>query len=299
MLPLVSIITVNFRQAEVTCELLNSLREVSYANLEVILVDNGSVEDNREIFKQCYPELKLIVSKENLGFAGGNNLGIREAKGDFLFFINNDTEVSDGLIENLLARFSSPKIGAVSPKIRYYHSPKTIQYAGFTPVNPLTGRNAPIGKGEKDAGQHDIARSVPYAHGAAMMIRREVIKTVGEMPEAFFLYYEELDWCEQIRRAGYEIWYEPSAMILHKESVSTGKDSPLKKFYMTRNRILFMRRNFSGLKLVIFLVFFFGVSVPTNALRLFWKRDFELLKAFIRGCRFKFQLNPKPLQAYA
>jgi GT2 family glycosyltransferase len=200
-----------------------------------------------------------------------------------LFLVNNDTVIGEGLIEKLLARFSTPNTGMVSPKIRYFDLPDTIQYAGFTQVNPLTGRNVCIGQGEQDQGQHNTARKTPYAHGAAMMLSREVIEKVGLMPEEFFLYYEELDWCEQIRRAGFDIWYEPSATILHKESVSTGKASPLKMEYLTRNRIRFMRRNFGGWKLAAFLTFFYLVSVPVNTSRLMAAGNWANLRAFYKG----------------
>ena len=283
MSPLVSIITVNYRQAKVTCDLLETIGKLAYPNLETIVVDNGALEDSTAIFKSQLAGVQVIVSRENLGFAGGNNLGIRQAKGDFIFLINNDTVVADGLIEALVARCQQPGVGAASPKIKYFDTPEVIQYAGFTQVNPLTGRNQAIGQGEKDQGQHDIAGPVPYAHGAAMMLRREVIEKVGLMPEVFFLYYEELDWCEQIRRAGYEIWYEPAAMILHKESISTGKASPLKTEFLTKNRILFMRRNFKGWKLAAFLMFFYTISFPTHFFRTALEGNYANLKALCRG----------------
>ena len=118
--PLVSIITVNFRQPHVTVALLESIVQNSYKNVEVILVDNGSLADFSVLFKKAYPSVKIIISAENLGFAGGNNVGIAKAAGDFLFFVNNDTILTDGLIEGLLSRFAkNPQIGVVSPKIRY------------------------------------------------------------------------------------------------------------------------------------------------------------------------------------
>ncbi len=281
--PLVSVITVNYRQAEVTCALLRSLRALRYPNLEVIVVDNGPTEDSRRVFAEHFPGLKIIVSRENRGFAGGNNLGLREADGDFLLLLNNDTEVADGLLENLLRRFDTPGVGAVSPKIRYFDQPDRIQYAGFTPVNPLTGRNQAIGKGELDRGQHDTARATPYAHGAAMMLSRAALEHAGEMPEEFFLYYEELDWCASIRRAGFSVWYEPAASVLHKESISTGRNSPFKTEMLTRSRLRFMRRNFGGLRLGLFYLFFGAVSFPAGLFRRAAQGNWADLRAFWRG----------------
>lgn len=283
MTPLVSIVTVNYRQAEVTCDLLRSIAKLSYPRLETFVVDNGSVEDCTAKFKSALPSVQVVVSEANLGFAGGNNLAIRQAKGDFVFLVNNDTVLSDGLLEALVARCQQPGVGVASPKIKYYDTPDIIQYAGFTAVNPLTGRNQAIGQGAVDRGQHDQPKEMPYAHGAAMMLRREVIERVGLMPDHFFLYYEELDWCEQIRRAGFQIWYEPATSILHKESISTGKASPLKTKYLTRNRILFMRRNFSGLKSGAFLLFFCTVSFPVHSIKLLLQGNIKNLKALASG----------------
>lgn len=283
--PLVSIITVNYRQAAVTVDLLRSIGENTYKNVEVIVVDNGSLEDCSAIFKKAYPSVKNLISTENLGFAGGNNLGIKAATGDYLFFINNDTIVTDGLIEALLSRFSTnPSIGAVSPKIRYFNNPNVIQYAGFTEINQLTGRNEAIGKNETDKGQHDSPYATAYAHGAAMMISRELLEKVGNMPEEFFLYYEELDWCAQIKRAGFAIWYEPAGLIYHKESAAVGKMSPLKIYYITRNRLLFMRRNVSGWRLATFLTYFYSVTVPIKSVSFLLRQQFSLFVPFLRAC---------------
>lgn len=282
---MVSIITVNFRQAAVTCALLDSIRcKNQYADIEVIVVDNGSESDQTALFQQHYPGAVVLVSPENLGFAGGNNLGIQVAKGDFLFFVNNDTEWTPHLLENLLKRFEkSPKTGVVSPKIRYFNDPQRIQYAGFTKVNTWTGRNRAIGKNEMDHGQYDTATSTAYAHGAAMLVCRPAIEAAGLMPEDFFLYYEELDWCARIRKAGFEIWYEPASLILHKESAAVGQLSPLKVFYQTRNRMIFMQKNNFTLGYACFFIFFLMITFPINSVRFLLKDQRTLLAAFWRG----------------
>jgi GT2 family glycosyltransferase len=280
--PLVSIITVNYRQAAMTCALLDSIQSNTYKNVEIIVVDNGSMVNHNQLFQKHTPSVKTLISTQNLGFAGGNNLGIKEAKGDFLFFVNNDTVFTEGLIENILARFDeNPAIGAVSPKIRYFSTPDVIQYAGFTEIDRLTGRNETIGKDETDKGQHNTARPTPYAHGAAMMVRKETIEKAGVMPEQFFLYYEELDWCCRIRQAGFEIWYEPSAVIYHKESASVGKLSPLKVYYQNRNRLLFMKRNTQSLPhLGLFLTYFYTITYPLKSLSWLFQKDLPNFLAF-------------------
>jgi GT2 family glycosyltransferase len=228
----VSIITVNFNQPLITELFLNSVANCNtYQNIEIIVVDNGSIENHVPDWHSSFPQVHFIRSEKNLGFAGGNNLGIREASGDYLFLVNNDTEFSPGLIESLVNILDSKTaIGAVSPKILYFENPDIIQYAGFTKMNMNTGRNKCIGQMETDQGQFD-ANTGPtgFVHGAAMMIRKEAIDKAGLMPELFFLYYEEMDWCEKIRNAGYEIWIEPKARIYHKESMTVGKNSLLKE----------------------------------------------------------------------
>ncbi len=282
---MVSVITVNYKQAALTCALLDSIRDVNqYSDIEVIVVDNGAESDETALFKQHYPEAIVLVSPENLGFAGGNNLGIRQAKGDFLFLVNNDTEWTAGLLGSLLARIKNhSQVGVVSPKIRYYSDPQRIQYAGFTPVNPWTGRNRAIGKNELDKGQFDQAEPTAYAHGAAMMVSRQALRSAGPMSEDFFLYYEELDWCARIQKAGFEIWYEPAGLILHKESVSVGKQSPLKAFYQTRNRLLFMKKNYSALTYYFFIGFFLTITVPVHSVRYLFRNQIRLFLAFWRG----------------
>ncbi|MEX2230974.1 MAG: glycosyltransferase family 2 protein [Cyclobacteriaceae bacterium] len=284
MHPVVSIITINFNQLKVTCELLDSLRSITYPEVEVIVVDNHSNEDPAPVIAERYPEVKLIASAENLGFAGGNNLGIQASRGKYLLFLNNDTEVAPGFLEPLVALFeSNPKAGAASSKILYYNSGDTIQYAGSTRVDPFTGRSKRIGYLEKDHGQHNVQQETDLAHGAAMMVPRRVINQVGMMPEFFFLYYEEVDWCESIKKAGYKIYFVPDSKVYHKESVSIGKRSTLKTYYMTRNRVLYMRRNTAGFKKLTWLLFFLLFTLPKNALMFTLQRDIEHAKAFWKG----------------
>jgi len=282
--PLVSIITVNYNQSKITMELLASLRKVSYSNIEVIVVDNASPSDNPDIILEQYPEIKLIKSQKNLGFAGGNNLGILESKGKYLLFINNDTEVTVNLIEPLVEKLElNPEIGVVSPKIKFFFNPEFIQYAGYTPMNPYTMRNNLIGYRQKDEGQYEKTSEMPFGHGAAMMIPRSVIEKVGLMADIFFLYYEEHDWFERIKKAGYKIYYVAESTIFHKESISTGKDSPLKIHYIARNRIVFMRRNLFGFQFIISLIFQIFISIPKNYLTFLFKQNYKLLRAFHRA----------------
>ncbi|GAA4409727.1 glycosyltransferase family 2 protein [Nibrella viscosa] len=279
--PLVSLITINYNQARVTCELLESTRRLTYPNFEVIVVDNASKEDPTDlVVAGDYPGVRVVVSPTNLGFSGGNNLGVQYANGEYLFFLNNDTEVTPDLIDQLLLPFSvDPTVGVTCPKIRFFDHPTVIQYAGYHPLNKFTGRTWAIGLQETDLGQYDQPGPTPFAHGAAMMVSRRVLEQAGSLDEIFFLYYEELDWSARIRRAGFTIYYQPQALIFHKESMSVGKANPLKEYYHIRNRLLFMRRTVTGLPLFVFYLYYFGIALPKAALVFLVRGQAEYLKA--------------------
>lgn len=278
-----SIITVNYNGLAFTCALIDSIPIDD--SMEVIVVDNASLHDEATVIEQRYPGVRVIRSKENLGFAGGNNLGIKAARGAFLYLINNDTVLhEDAHLDALIERLSSSeKIGMACPKIRFAWGQHPIQFAGYTPLSSITLRNHSIGYGELDHGQHDTPRPTPYAHGAAMMVKREAIAKAGLMPECFFLYYEELDWSMMMRRAGYDIWYEPAATIYHKESQTTGQHSPAKVYYITRNRLLFAKRNVAGFRRYLTYAYLFFVAGMKDLIKYSVKHQPALVRATWHG----------------
>ena len=284
-----SIITINYNGLKDTCDLIDS---IPFNNsTEVIVVDNASKEDEASIISKQYPQVKVIRSEQNLGFAGGNNLGIKEAKGDYIFLINNDTYFKDFNIEPLIKRLeSSDKIGAVCPKLRFAWENNPIQFAGYTSLSNITLRNRAIGFGEEDKGQYETPHPTPYAHGAAMLIKREAVEKVGPMPECFFLYYEEIDWSMMFTRAGYEIWYEPSCTVFHKESQTTGQNSPLRTYYITRNRLLLVKRNYKGINKYLSYIYLIGIVATRDIIRYTLQGRFDLVKAVCRGV-FNFQFS--------
>ncbi|UPS43568.1 glycosyltransferase family 2 protein [Prevotella sp. E15-22] len=280
-----SIITINYNGLKDTCELIDSLPLEDHS-IEVIVVDNASKNDEASIIKERYPAVIVIRSHKNLGFAGGNNIGIKAAHGKYLFFINNDTilkpQASD--ISHLVSRLeSNEEIGIVCPKIRFAWDDNPIQFAGYTPLSRFTMRNRSIGFGEKDHGQYDTAHPTPYAHGAAMLVKRSAIDLVGLMPECYFLYYEELDWSMMFTRTGYSIWYEPACTIYHKESQSTGQQSPLKAYYLTRNRLLFVKRNIQGLRKYITYTYLIFLVAPRDICKYLLHGQLNLVSATIKG----------------
>lgn len=264
---LVSIITVNYNHSHVTDEFLEAFYKTNdYPNYEIIVVDNASKENPVPAWKLKYPDVQFYRSDVNLGFAGGNNLGISKAKGDLFFLVNNDTEFTAGLMRILVDSFDLyPKTGMISPKIRYFQQPDTLQYAGYTEMNYFTARNYCVGQFEKDNGQYDqLTGFTGFGHGAAMMVSKEAIEKAGLMFENYFLYYEEMDWGARIKKAGFEIRLNMQALIYHKESVSVGQKSALKEFFMNRNRILFIRRNASFFQRIVFYFHFTFLVTPRN-----------------------------------
>jgi GT2 family glycosyltransferase len=254
--------------------------------MEVIVVDNASTQDEASIISERYPQVKVIRSQQNLGFAGGNNVGIKAAKGQYILLINNDTYFKEYNIDALINRLeSSDKIGIVCPKLRFAWANHPIQFAGYTPLSPITIRNQAIGFGESDHGQYDIAHPTPYAHGAAMLIKRDAIEKVGLMPECYFLYYEELDWSMMFTKAGYQIWYEPACTIYHKESQTTGQNSPLRTYYITRNRLLLVKRNSNGVNKYLAYGYLISLVASRDIIRTGIKGQFDLLKATCKGIK--------------
>ena len=287
----VSIITINFNGLEDTCALIETIP--FNEKMEVIVVDNASKNDEADAITQRFPLVKVIKSERNLGFAGGNNLGIQAAQGKYIFLINNDTIFKDFNIQALIDRVeSSPNIGIVCPKIRFAWNNNPIQFAGYSKLSRITVRNDAIGFNEEDQGQYETAHPTPYAHGAAMLIRRDAIDKVGFMPECYFLYYEELDWSMMFTRADYQIWYEPACTIYHKESQSTGQNSPLRTYYLTRNRLLLVRRNPKEFIRPLANIYLIGIVALRDILKYTFIGRYDLLKAIFRALSH-FILNAK------
>lgn len=275
-------ISVNYNQSEHTHEFIESTLNSGYQNLEIIIVDNASKKPISKSLEKKFDNLKIIHSKENLGFAGGNNLGLRHATGEYFFFLNNDTVVKEEFFDLMVKFFlDHPETGILSPKILFLNN--HIQYAGSLKINALTGRGKKIGNNELDDSKYDAIYETAYAHGAAMAVPKEVLSKVGPMDESYFLYYEELDWTERIKKAGYKAYYFGKTSILHKESMSIGKESPLQTYYMNRNRILFLIKNISPLKRIIALIFFFVISLPKSTCKYLIQRKISNLKNLWRG----------------
>lgn len=254
----VAVVTVSYNTHDDTINFLQSLKNVKKINfeLDIIIVDNGS----KEIFK--LPEnlksdaVKLIRSETNTGFSGGYNIGMKEALkrgADYVLIVNNDTIVDPEMITNLLEVLESKaNIGVTTPKIYFakgheYHKDrykkdelgKVIWFAGGHTdwANVITIHR---GIDEVDHGQYDTIEPTDFASGCCMMFKREVLEKVGLLDDKYFLYYEDADLNERIKRAGYKIYYVPTAILIHVNAASTGgAGNVLHDYFISRNKMLF------------------------------------------------------------
>ncbi|MDX2302978.1 MAG: glycosyltransferase family 2 protein [Microscillaceae bacterium] len=282
-IPLVSIVSVNWNKPEITLDMVKSFKHVTYPNYELIIVDNGSTMGDIDPVKN-YPHVKLIKTGKNLGFAGGTNAGIRRAKGQYILLLNNDTIVPPHFLEPMVELMEQDiHIGIVSPKIYYFDSPQVIQFAGTTEINKITGRGHKIGYLQEDDGSYDQTVPTALTHGACMMVRKQVFQEIGLLSELYFMYYEEYDFCERAKKAGWTCYYTGKSYIHHRESMSMGKHNPMKTYYMFRNRWLYMRRIEKGWNYYLFLLYFLTVSIPKNMFAHLFKREITHVQSIFKG----------------
>lgn len=250
--PSVSIIILNYNGCEDTRACLRSMEHLTYPNVQVIVVDNGSTDGSVEAFRTQHPRFKLIETGVNLGFTGGNNVGIRyalEQGADYIMLLNNDTIVAPDMVDVMIEVMeANPKVGVTGPMIYYYDSPETIWSAGGG-IDWSRGYTWMIGIDQEDKAQFGLhPRSVDFVTGCAILARRGVWEKVGLLDEKFFMYYEETEWCVRARRAGFEITHVPTAMVWHKISKEARAASTHTYYYMTRNRLLFLYNSHVGLR---------------------------------------------------
>ena len=271
--PQISIITVVYRELEATLDFMKSLKAQSFSDYELILVDNDPKEDHSVSYLNIIPDTQIIRTDKNLGFAGGNNVGIKAAKGEFLFFLNNDTIVTPGFFEALLRELRSKRYDAVSPIIHYYEPPLGIQFRGCTKID-LFGRNS-----------ESSSNKTAYLHGAAMALSRSMVDQIGLMPEQYFLYYEEIDWSEKMVAKGFKVGLCTNAMIYHKASVSTGNQSPFKTYYINRNRLWFMHENRAFPTALFFTMYWLCVAMPWKLFRHLLKKEIKQFQALVHATK--------------
>lgn len=284
MKPKVSVILLNLNQPLLTIDCVKSLQRCLYPNIEIIVVDQASSDDSLELLSPL-KNIKLIASKTNLGFTGGNNLGMKEATGAYFLLLNNDTEVHPEFLEPLVAALEDdPSAGAACPLIRFYSNPEKIQYAGGPQnIDLVFGQNSWRGWMSDYPGKFLETEPTTAAHGAAFMIKRSMTEKIGLLDDHFFIYFEELDWSLRITEAGYKILFVPSSEILHKESMTMPKEHPFRVRMMIRNRILLSRKHLGIVKFMASLAYIMFISFPVNCIRYLVRRRDDLLRAYSRG----------------
>ena len=289
--PLVFVIIVNFNGLGYTRRCLESLKRMKYPNFEIVVIDNGSEELESEILKGLFPNLiKAIRLRKNIGFAGGNNVGISYAlkkRADYFFLLNNDTTLNpDALTELVAFANKDPKIGIVGPKVFMLRDGKqtdVIQSFGAK-VNLYLGETRLI-EGHVDHGQFEEPLSVDYVSGCAMLIKRNVIENLGFFDPRYFMYVEEVDYCLRAKRRGFQIWSVPKAKIWHKGEASA---TNLQRLYCRiSSLIIFERMHAPKFGFIVFTLYLMFVKIPILSTKVFLKKPLNtivtLIKAFRKG----------------
>jgi len=241
-----AIIIVNWNGWRDTVACLRSCEQLDYPEYTIIVVDNGSGDDSVTRIRSAFPHVRIIETGANLGFAGGNNVGIRAAVDEgarYVWLLNNDTVVEPGALSALVEACATGKnVGIAGSKITYFDRPDMLWYAGgeFTPEGPVKHR----GFDEPDTGQYERSEPTGFVTGCSLLTTAEVIERVGLLPEEYFLYWEEAEFDWRVRAAGYELRYVPQSVVRHKVSASLGESWTTRQTaYLVRNMLLFYLRN--------------------------------------------------------
>ena len=248
-MPAVWCIVLAYNGIELTLECLDTLREQDYPNLHLLVVDNASTDSTTDVLRAQAPDVEVLTSSENLGYAGGNNLGMRHALArgaDLLFLVNNDTRLDSHCVTALVEEIQTPPVcGAVGPMVYTWDNWQTISSAGGV-VDWAAADAVNVGAGEADQGQY-AARSVDFVNGCGIMVSRTAVERVGLIDERFFMYWEETDWCLRMHEAGLDVRFQPAARMQHKAPLTWEQQSPMTLYYMGRNRLFFFARHGRGL----------------------------------------------------
>lgn len=263
--PLVSVIILHFRHPAVSADCLAQVLAQDHDRLEVWLVDNASGEELDSLPGLEDPRVRLLRADSNLGFAAGNNLAMRQASGDFVVLINNDVILPSNWISAMIRAWPGSNWGLLSSVIVKFGSDNVLQYAGYTPVSAFTGRNRVLGAGQTWVAK-DKVEPTAYAQGSAMMVSRAALDAAGLLPERYFLYYEELDWSERVRRAGFQVGVYHGVAAPHYGSLTLGKDSPDRWYYYHRGRLIFQRSWLAPWQKPVFLLYYLFIASPKELL---------------------------------
>ncbi|MGA2387236.1 MAG: glycosyltransferase family 2 protein [Candidatus Bathyarchaeia archaeon] len=264
-MPLVSVIIVNFNNKRLLENCLSSVFKSDYPNLEVILVDNASTDGSIEFAKAKYPNqnLKITQNQRNLGFAMGNNVGIKHSKGEYLVFLNNDTEVEEKWLKELIDVMKTDRnIGAAQCKLLLMHERRKFDNAGGYVDRFIS----PIVRGieEYDYGQYDEITEIFWAKGAAFAVKRKVLNEVGLFDEDYFLEYEETDLCWRIWLKGYKILFVPKSIVFHAGGASISRKKLETYYCFHRNHITTLLKNYDLMNVAKYLPPLLFIKIATD-----------------------------------
>jgi GT2 family glycosyltransferase len=254
---------------------------IDYPDYEVTVVDNGSSDHSLPEIRKRYPRVRIIENGRNLGFAEGNNIGIREKSCPYVLLLNGDAVVSKNILKDLVGALQAdPGAGIAGPAIMYHENPERVWCAGGS--IGLFGYAAHLGKGRK----MDSCRRpgvVDYICGCAILIRRELLNKIGLLDAEYFTYFEDADFCFRARRAGYRCLYVPSPSVWHKTEAEWIA-SPVQAYYYTRNPVIFAKKNLEGFRKAIFILSQVMLIFPYYSVKTIGK-DARIFSSMIRGLR--------------
>lgn len=288
--PKVYIILLNWNGWRDTLECLDSIRKLRYSNAEVVVVDNGSTDDSVHKIREAHPDIILHESKSNLGYAGGNNIGIRYALkqgAEYVWILNNDTVVDENALTSLIDKMrENPRIGICGSRLIYYHQRDTLQALAGGSYNKWTGTVNHVGENKPALASYDedqIQEEMDYVVGASMLVSKGFIDEVGLLNEDYFLYYEEMDWAA--RGQNFDLGFASDSIVYHKEGASTkgssqkkSTKSRLSDYYQIKNRFKFSLKYFPYYLPFIYLATM--VTIFNRIRRRQWNRIPMILKLF-------------------
>jgi len=292
--PKVGLVTVTYNSGKVLNGFFKSLWAQQHGNFICVVVDNQSRDGTiDQLGQQTDARLQVIANDQNLGVAEGNNQGIRHCQQqgcDYILLINNDTEFGPELISRLVGASVETGNGLVIPKMYFYEPGNMIWCAGGHFIRWAAWSNRHVGEGEVDVGQYDEAKLVEYAPTCCMLVKSEIFATVGLMDPEYFVYYDDVDFCIKVNKAGYGIFYFPAAKLWHKvSSLTGGSQSDFSVGYTARNRAMLINKNFSGLE----KLFFHGFNLVNFGRRFVQRQDdaaifSRKLKIYVSAMRGKY-----------
>jgi GT2 family glycosyltransferase len=286
--PCVDVVVLTWNRLQDTLACLESLSHLTYPNYRVMVVDNGSSDGTAESIAAQYPDVELIVNEHNLGFAGGFNVGLRQALkqgADFMLVLNNDTIVPTDLLDELMAQAAPSDVGMLAPKIFYFSEPQLIWSVGGD-CHPLTCEMTHKGDGQLDRGQWSQVLERDFLVGCALLVKRVTLEKIGLFDTGFHpAYYEDMDLCMRARRAGFRLLLVPQAKLWHRVARSSGgTDSPQERYLMARHSVRYFRKYVRGWRWLIVVPYRLG-SASKTTLRLARRRHWDSIAAYWRGLR--------------